>query len=1027
MPTVLRFRRGDTTASNAFTGAEGELFVDTSKDTVVVHDGVTAGGKPLATEAALTTGLASKVNSSSLATVATSGSYNDLTNKPSIPSLTGYATETYVNNGLSGKQTTLVSGTNIKTVNGTSILGSGNITISGGAGGDLTQVSSDITPLFDGVYDIGSSTNRFYDAYLGNKLDIGTVTLAGSMTGSEGSTTSTTETISDTVTGLDVSGSSMGFYMTISNSSTQPQYPDGTVLIYTSGYASVPKLEAITPGTVLSLYDENDNFVRNVTTTSFAIPRWDNSGMMFSTDATSPTYLGMMGGTKISYSNTVTTTTVIPDTREWTLATNASLVAPEVVADVALLGTNLIEADTITPEHILGAYSDQKGTLIVDGSLKVNDDLQVRNAITLQQEPVTIGKVVSFSSVTGMSETVVSASDNWQSYFKDANTMAGSGGYNFYVYPNTHAWSQTDLSSSPSASTWAIGNTYEVRYGDSWWKFTITNVLFNGMQTSVEVVDAGTNASQALYVFAGFGMSSLGQNGMSSIPVSIAFETVGTVNSVELDKLAIELVQGDQLLINGNKATVPVTTQYNASGSISSLGLSTSGDNANPSNRYFEINGSWLTTTNPNVLKVKDIFTSGNNVQVVYSGQTGVYSISNTNVTSGMSGPNTKYNFTMTFVSGVDHMQSGNMYYAMGGMGQTVDWSTTAQVSTNYTTYLNRFVDTNIAAYTSASSFDWLNVGDELSYIPSSTSISFTKDDGTLTKAITYNNTTGDISYDGLVMAITKNSIGDIYSADAATITPSTNNAYQAIAIGKNAFASTAGGYSTSVAIGNGSTASGNGVNIGAGVAGNDSVSIIGQASNGAVSIKGNAQGSGAIAIGAGAEANSGGIALGYNAYSAGLTHVIFGHNYSAWSSELSIVNSQVYTNAGTKTYYSLNTYSTSIAGYSILDLISITNTYQNTVATLEVDTIIKSGSSATEWQLYRSKYVVYHSSAYVWQLTQTEAPVLVASGSGISGNGWTIGMELYNNTHLAPTVTSLTTRTTAIRSTIKVRNLTSQ
>jgi hypothetical protein len=35
-----------------------------------------------------------------LSTVATSGDYNDLTNKPTIPSLTGYATETYVNNAV---------------------------------------------------------------------------------------------------------------------------------------------------------------------------------------------------------------------------------------------------------------------------------------------------------------------------------------------------------------------------------------------------------------------------------------------------------------------------------------------------------------------------------------------------------------------------------------------------------------------------------------------------------------------------------------------------------------------------------------------------------------------------------------------------------------------------------------------------------------------------------------------------------------------------------------------------------------
>jgi len=50
MATTLLFRRGDTATSNAFTGGEGELFVDTQKDTIVVHDGVTAGGHPLATE-----------------------------------------------------------------------------------------------------------------------------------------------------------------------------------------------------------------------------------------------------------------------------------------------------------------------------------------------------------------------------------------------------------------------------------------------------------------------------------------------------------------------------------------------------------------------------------------------------------------------------------------------------------------------------------------------------------------------------------------------------------------------------------------------------------------------------------------------------------------------------------------------------------------------------------------------------------------------------------------------------------------
>lgn len=54
---------------------------------------------------------------SSLATVATSGSYNDLTNTPTIPSLTGYATETYVNQAV-GAIPTYSAGTGISISNG---------------------------------------------------------------------------------------------------------------------------------------------------------------------------------------------------------------------------------------------------------------------------------------------------------------------------------------------------------------------------------------------------------------------------------------------------------------------------------------------------------------------------------------------------------------------------------------------------------------------------------------------------------------------------------------------------------------------------------------------------------------------------------------------------------------------------------------------------------------------------------------------------------------------------------------------
>lgn len=50
MPTQVQFRKGTTAQHAAFTGANGEITIDTSKKTVVVHDGVNAGGRALLTE-----------------------------------------------------------------------------------------------------------------------------------------------------------------------------------------------------------------------------------------------------------------------------------------------------------------------------------------------------------------------------------------------------------------------------------------------------------------------------------------------------------------------------------------------------------------------------------------------------------------------------------------------------------------------------------------------------------------------------------------------------------------------------------------------------------------------------------------------------------------------------------------------------------------------------------------------------------------------------------------------------------------
>ena len=75
MPTQVQWRRGTTTQHNSFTGAAGEVTVDTTLDTIRVHDGSTAGGTRLAKFSEITTGdITAVVAGTGLSGGATSGS-----------------------------------------------------------------------------------------------------------------------------------------------------------------------------------------------------------------------------------------------------------------------------------------------------------------------------------------------------------------------------------------------------------------------------------------------------------------------------------------------------------------------------------------------------------------------------------------------------------------------------------------------------------------------------------------------------------------------------------------------------------------------------------------------------------------------------------------------------------------------------------------------------------------------------------------------------------------------------------------
>ena len=122
MPTTLQFRRGSAAQNDAYTGASGEITVDTTNKTLRVHDGSTAGGTRL-------------------------GKYIE------VEAVDSAVVTSIIDSAIGSTiQALLVSGTNIKTINSQSLLGSGNITITGGDGGSGTLDSTTVLGVIDAAY-----------------------------------------------------------------------------------------------------------------------------------------------------------------------------------------------------------------------------------------------------------------------------------------------------------------------------------------------------------------------------------------------------------------------------------------------------------------------------------------------------------------------------------------------------------------------------------------------------------------------------------------------------------------------------------------------------------------------------------------------------------------------------------------------------------------------------------------------------------------------------------------------------------
>jgi hypothetical protein len=256
MSTQIQYRRGSSAQTASFTGALGEITVDTTNKVVVVHDGATLGGFP---------------------GVSTTASQT-LTNK----TLSGaIVTGTLTANGGTGSSGQYLestgTGTRWSTVDATQIFsGTSSLAIISSGGNIRANIAGATVGVFStGGLDITGNIN-----FSGNLVDTGALTIS---TGSSGNLTlspagvivANKDLVNGQANGVGNIGSATGYFNTVFAKATSAQYADvaeqyladadypvGTVLII-GGDQEVTQSNMVGQTSIAGTVSENPGVLMN--------------------------------------------------------------------------------------------------------------------------------------------------------------------------------------------------------------------------------------------------------------------------------------------------------------------------------------------------------------------------------------------------------------------------------------------------------------------------------------------------------------------------------------------------------------------------------------------------------------------------------------------------------------------------------------------------------------------------------------------------------------------------------------------